>query len=371
MSHLQERKEKICLNCNARIYGRYCHICGQENIESRETFWQLTTHLVYDIVHFDSRFFNTVKYLLFKPGYLTSEYLRGRRASYLHPIPMYVFTSAIFFVIVFAFKIHSDEMFKNSPVDNRNVITQADTLNHIINQLKDSANKTSDAKTKRKLLAKIDALYSAESITKGSVSFEKGTAQNSSDTASSLVFGNLPATKEEYDSIQKSLPAAKRDRWLARSINTKLIEIKYKFQSDEKAFIKEFSENFLHSLPTMMFFSLPFAAFILQLLYIRRKQFLYVQHGVFVIHIYIAVYIMILALWVLEALDNFSHLRIFNWLYNITILLIFFYGYKAMRNFYAQRRAKTVIKFFVFNFMNFIVLFFLLCVFALTSLIKI
>ena len=103
MSHNKEREEKICLNCKAAIYGRYCHVCGQENIEPKENFWHLVNHFVEDLTHFDGKFFITLKDLLFKPGFLSVEYLKGKRASYLHPIRMYVFTSAIFFLIFFSF----------------------------------------------------------------------------------------------------------------------------------------------------------------------------------------------------------------------------------------------------------------------------
>ena len=103
MPHNKERKEKICLNCNAAIYGRYCHVCGQENIEPKEKFWHIANHFIEDVTHFDGKFFSTLKYLLFRPGFLSKEYLRGRRVSYLHPIRMYVFTSAVFFSFIFLF----------------------------------------------------------------------------------------------------------------------------------------------------------------------------------------------------------------------------------------------------------------------------
>ncbi|OJY92801.1 MAG: hypothetical protein BGP13_20590 [Sphingobacteriales bacterium 40-81] len=103
MSHFKERKEKNCLNCNAEVIGRFCHVCGQENIEPKESVWHLITHFFYDITHFDGKFFNTVKYLLLRPGFLTAEYVRGKRMTYLHPIRMYVFTSAFFFLIFFSF----------------------------------------------------------------------------------------------------------------------------------------------------------------------------------------------------------------------------------------------------------------------------
>ena len=47
-------------------------------------------------------------------------------------------------------------------------------------------------------------------------------------------------------------------------------------------------DKFLHMLPYILFVSLPLYALFLKLLYIRkRKQFYYVDHGLFLIHLYI------------------------------------------------------------------------------------
>ena len=108
MSHLKERKEKNCLNCQTTVIGRYCHQCGQENLEPKETVWHLVQHFFNDITHFDGKFFATVKLLLRKPGFLSAEYIAGRRMSYLNPIRMYVFTSAFFFIILFSLKKPED-----------------------------------------------------------------------------------------------------------------------------------------------------------------------------------------------------------------------------------------------------------------------
>lgn len=99
MSHLPQRKEKNCLNCGATVIGKYCHNCGQENIEPKESVWQLVTHFFNDTAHFDGKFFSTLKNLLFKPDFLSKEYIKGRRATYLNPVRMYLFTSFIFFLI--------------------------------------------------------------------------------------------------------------------------------------------------------------------------------------------------------------------------------------------------------------------------------
>jgi hypothetical protein len=69
MSHLPERKEKNCGNDGTHVVGKYCHECGQENVEPKETVWQLVSHFFTDITYFDGKFFITLKDLLFKPGF--------------------------------------------------------------------------------------------------------------------------------------------------------------------------------------------------------------------------------------------------------------------------------------------------------------
>ena len=101
MSHAPERKEKDCLNCGALVQGRFCQVCGQENIVPHESFWSMVHHFFADITHFDGKFFSTVGILVRKPGFLSAEYVKGRRNSYLNPVRMYVFTSALFFLIFF------------------------------------------------------------------------------------------------------------------------------------------------------------------------------------------------------------------------------------------------------------------------------
>lgn len=86
MSHGRERTEKNCLNCGTIVQGRYCQHCGQENIEPKESFWQLLNHFFNDITHFDGKFFPSLKYVFTRPGFLPKEYLMGQRVSYLNPV---------------------------------------------------------------------------------------------------------------------------------------------------------------------------------------------------------------------------------------------------------------------------------------------
>src|ERR1700760_3265600 len=102
MRHVHLRHEKKCLNCGAHVPDRYCSHCGQENTEPIESFGHLLNHFFADVTHYDSQLLATLKYLVFKPGFLTKEYNAGKRLSYLNPIRMYIFISAVFFLLMFS-----------------------------------------------------------------------------------------------------------------------------------------------------------------------------------------------------------------------------------------------------------------------------
>src|SRR6476620_11234042 len=176
VSHPRERSEKTCLNCNAQLHGRYCHVCGQENTDPRESVWSIVSHFFNDITHFDGRFFSTTGKLLSKPGFLPAEFIRGRRARYLHPIRLYVFTSAIFFLIFYAAISPSIE---RSNASGRRSLTIGAPDN---------------------VISPIDTIVAAAKREKP---YE---------------------TVAEYDSAQRKLPEEKRDGWMLRKLTERNIE---------------------------------------------------------------------------------------------------------------------------------------------------
>lgn len=89
-----------CPNCSARVEGKFCAACGQDNNVSVVAFHRLLGEFIRDFFNFDSRLFNSIWPLLAKPGFLTVEYLAGRRATYLPPVRMTLFLSIIFFGLV-------------------------------------------------------------------------------------------------------------------------------------------------------------------------------------------------------------------------------------------------------------------------------
>jgi hypothetical protein len=370
MSHGEGRKEKNCLNCNARVFGRYCHVCGQENVEPRETAWHLIVHFFNDITHFEGKFSKAIRYLLFRPGFLPAEYARGRRMSYMNPVRMYVFTSALFFIIFFSlFKIDDsavalsyaklEERFRGSDVNF--------DVNFVSGEISIGKQTVGNLNRMDKLNDQlIDSLIRAKAEKKDST--QVGDTVKKKKPATLFDFNGKFESVEVYDSIQKSLPEDERDGWFSTMVNRKAAHINEKYGKTPGLAFARISDVFLHKLPTIFFVSLPLFALILSLLYIRRrKQFNFVNHAIFSIYYYIFCFLLMLIYFAANKLGDMSGWGIFFWIKIALGFYLFIYLYKAMRNYYQQRRAKTIIKYFLLNFIFFIIVTFLFTGFLIFS----
>ncbi|HJS55680.1 MAG TPA: DUF3667 domain-containing protein [Chitinophagaceae bacterium] len=365
MSKNKERAEKICLNCNSELYDRYCHKCGQENIEPKQSVWHLITHFFYDITHFDGKFFSTLKYLIKKPGFLSAEYMNGRRQSYLNPIRMYVFSSALFFLVFFSlFSV------KNSTVNNGFFIDEG-----TVDDLRSQAYKGAVTKEDSTRIDSGLALIQQATFPKKDTSKNKDSGDNKIRTKLENRKGlNISAwlveekmTAAEYDSIQRSLPEGEKDSWLEHQFKHREISINERYRDNPGQFWPDVLNKFIHTFPYLLFISLPLYALYLKLLYIRRKQFFYVDHGIFLVHLYIFTFIFMLFYFLLEKLKDNFQLGWMSWAQGILILFGIYYTYRSMRNFYKQGFFKTFIKFCLLNLLAFITLMFLFALFFVLS----
>lgn len=355
MSHIPQRKEKNCLNCGATVQGRFCQDCGQENVVPHETFWHMVKHFLYDITHFDSNFFGTIHHLIFKPGFLSTEYNKGRRASYLHPVKMYVFTSAIFFLLFFSFFMPKDAV----KTDMNNPLSKEERVMYIGL----ASEKLKDQPSNDSLRYEIDWLRDTNRLItrKDVMEFEL-----EDNNVFSLVYENYRSTRE-YDSLQQLLPPGERDGWFMRRLVKKQIDINEKFKENPEEALNKVMESLFHRLPYMLFVSLPLFAFILKMVYIRRKQFFFADHGVFTIHLYVFTFLVLLVIFIFDKLNDGSDWNIWGILTFLLVLLLFFYLYKAMRNFYGQRRGKTIAKFLIVSLFSIIMMMILFVIFAFFS----
>ena len=87
-----------CENCGAPVTARFCGQCGQRVEPPVHSLWHFTHVALEDLTHADSRLWRTLAALSFKPGFLTHEFLAGRRARYLPPVRLYLVLSVVFFL---------------------------------------------------------------------------------------------------------------------------------------------------------------------------------------------------------------------------------------------------------------------------------
>jgi hypothetical protein len=95
-----EQQARTCLNCGASLTGPYCAACGQPDSETNITLRGMVAELAGDVLNWDSRFLTSVRQLLLKPGFLTTEYLAGRRARHAPPFRLFLLGSVLFLAAV-------------------------------------------------------------------------------------------------------------------------------------------------------------------------------------------------------------------------------------------------------------------------------
>ena len=313
MSHSHIRKDKTCLNCGAQVEDRFCSHCGQENTDPRESLGHLIGHFLSDITHYDSKFFTSLRDLLFKPGFLTLEYNAGRRNSYLNPIRMYIFVSAIFFIVLFGGSESAPPLPEEAHPEGTFHFSQhvADSLREVSRDL-DSARRT----VYLDLAARLDTPVAASTD-------EESLGLHLVDLVSELsIVENKYHSIGEYDSLEARLPEGKRDDRLGRLYRHRMIRLRLEHPGKGPIVIRQ---NVGEDIPKIMFVLLPLFALFVRPFY-SGKKYLYTQHLIFSLHFHCFVFIL-LAIEVLLS-------RLFDGFWGITslagVVMLCMYVYLAL-----------------------------------------
>ena len=306
-----------CKNCNQEWYGeqKFCSNCGQKNI-SKLNLKYLFGEILDNVLNLDSKMFSTVKYLLFKPGFLTKEFTEGRRARYVSPVKFYLITSLIFFVIVSIVKL--------IPEENINTGTQEEETLSV-----------NDAATSTYSYTLID----------GTITKTDGVNQEAAP---------VDTTEMSKDRYFKLKEAGELDSYMADSLDyddkfTRYLMKKiYRNQYEEV----DIGDEMLDQLSIFLLLFIPLMAFVYKLSFIRNS-YNYINHIVFNIHFNSFVIVVL-------GINEFLKLIMRDWYdatYAILIIFIVVIGYLfiAIRKFYERKRWVTFYKLFVL-FIGYVVL---------------
>jgi Protein of unknown function (DUF3667) len=341
----KKQNNEFCLNCGEKLLDTYCHHCGQKDLPCRQTMRELIENFIGSFYSFESKFFRTVKFLLFKPGFLPVEYTAGKRENYYHPARAYAFISFVFFLLLFS--LPDDE---SKPGSEGFTINDKKELTEGMNQMREGLKKSGLDSTK------VDSIYNASIAndaidTVYTLGSEKKIKAKKNKTNITLVGSDYESIKE-YDSAQQLLPASERDGWIMRKLNIRSIELNQRYSGDEarKRFKDDFGQAFLDNFSKVLFFLLPIFALLLKLLYVR-KDYYYSEHLVFSIYYYNFFYLAASFYLLVNYIPYFGTL-----LTTAIVIWAFVYLPLGMKRMYRQSWRKTIFKYGIFLFAFFVCL---------------
>ena len=287
MSHGSERKEKNCLNCNARVFGRYCHVCGQEMLNRKKQPGILLFIFFNDITHFEGKFSKAIRYLYSGPVFYQPS-MPVAAAWVIWILCAVCFTSAFFFIVFFSvFKIDDsavalsyaklEQRFKDSDVNF--------DVNFVSGEI---------SVGNRLLVISTEWINSMSSW---SILFQAKAQKKDSTQVGDTVKKKKPPTLFDFNGSLNRL----KYTILFRKVYLKMkgmVGFKH-WWAEKQHTLSEYgktpglafariSDVFLHKLPTIFLFNYPcLLSYFRCYTFRRRKQFNFVNHAIFSIYYYI------------------------------------------------------------------------------------
>ena len=140
-----------CPNCGAPVHGPYCHACGQSEKGMVRHLSEVFSDLADIVFNVDSRVFRSLFDLYFRPGFLTTEYIAGRRARYVTPFRLFFVLSLIAF-------------FSMQSLINENLLANVDRVVAVRSTIDDAANVAAVDEAVRQGLAGVEESLAAAGL---------------------------------------------------------------------------------------------------------------------------------------------------------------------------------------------------------------
>jgi hypothetical protein len=341
-------QSNTCLNCSQPWpeEARYCPFCGQQKVKRLLSLRELFADLISSVFNLESKLWRTLSEMVV-PGKLTESYFQGRRARLLTPFRIFFIVAVAHFAIL-ALRIHG---------------SVRDSLERFALQQQEGAYARQYAAHLDSLVGATKAAFPQASRALDTLKAKSQTTKNELlDAHFSLIeyqSGQLSSGKtiEFQDLITLPREALLKQYALTDPFSRLQVQVIQRMIQNPDSFF----QFLLSKLIWLAIILVPALALVLQLLYLRRKRY-FVEHLVFSLHYHTLAF----ALMGLFFQFSFHHPQYLGWF----LLLIFTYGFLAMKRFYGQSWRKTFLKFGILHtFYLFLVGFSQIAVFLLSALV--
>jgi len=336
----RRRKTNACLNCSypldSDIYN-YCPSCGQENTTTNVPIGSVIGDFLNNTMALDSRFTRSVVPFFIKPGLLTNMFNEGKRAAYSQPMRMYLVISLFYFTAVGLAGGKLAEEANTTPA----VVYKSDDSPNAFNLEKGGLNLSL---TLPDSLVKEGFLLTAEDSV--DLGLKKAHGDSLPEKIGSKNFLGLDkAQSDTYDRLiddKKITDEQLMDSLALDGMSTTKRFVVRQFVKAQRSDGGSIVNVIVKNLPLLMFIMLPIFAFILWLMYVRRK-ILYIQHLIHAFHLHSFAYFVygvaiLLILWV-------ENETVQDWAFSGSFLLVSVYAYVSFLRVYRQSKRKTFFKF--------------------------
>ncbi len=279
-----------CENCGAKLTGHYCSQCGQAAIDYRRSFGHVILDVLNEFLNWDSKFFGTLGLLITRPWRLTNEFVEGKRVRHVHPLRLYLLASVLFFFAVnYGAKGMRIEPGKIAEGQRAEVAAEIQKKRDKISKQLDKENLSPE--DRRKAEAVLDQLSNVSaspsptpSVSPTATATLTPVASGSPDAATTA--SPNESTRRDYGAVgdrpflvfdDKESAATPFERWLEKRAKEKM--------GEHGTRMGLFIATLFSNLPYMMLCCIPLFAFVLKVLYVRRRIF-YIDHLIYALHIH-------------------------------------------------------------------------------------
>ena len=352
-----EKNGSFCRNCNARLTGDFCAACGQKEREVRRPFIVLTSELLHTVLELDGRAYRTLFLLLTHPGYLSTEYVKGRRASYTPPLRLFLVLSILLFFLVsvggtlnsIANSVNGDG---EGRAERRNEIARELEGNEDLQAALASIDSPEQAAAIRQALEDIDTagIIEAESIRE---SIERG--ERTAEIRQALQENEeVQAIRQFVSELNFPFLSPQASERLASFLDSQIEENGTEIAEDPAGF---FFES-LDYITVFILLMMPFMAVITSILYVFKRRY-FIEHLILTVHNHsflMLCFLLLLPLNLMQASEIETLSGAANILSALLSLWIVIYLFLSLKRFFGQGFFATFFKFGIATFSYSIVL---------------